>query len=114
MTTTTISSASIPVYTWGGYATGVALANTSRRDTIVFVTGRDYDGSALVGSGLSLKAGEHTAFSIADRFPQMKNQLGSIEFSPQGLSSLESGLVVLALRFNPSGPFTTVQPILGR
>jgi hypothetical protein len=105
----------IPVYTWDGSSTGVALANSSNKGISVLVVGRDSNGSVQVSTNLTLPAQSHTSFSVADRFPAMKNLLGTLVFTPQGLSSADTGgLSIVALRFNKTGSFTTIQAIQAR
>jgi hypothetical protein len=49
-----------------------------------------------------MAAGEHTSFSLADKFPSLAGGVGTLEISSEGVTAL-------GLRFNPSGSFTSIQ-----
>ncbi|MBI3695966.1 MAG: hypothetical protein HY238_14135 [Acidobacteria bacterium] len=51
------------------------------------------------------------AFVSTDRIPEMANRRGYLTFRPQNTCA-PGGLVMLGLRFNPSGPFTNLLPLL--
>lgn len=96
----------MPFDSTGGFVTGVALANTSSFSTMtIFFTFRDEGGIQTHLDSLTLAAGNHTAFLLSNMFPEVANQKGTVEFSTP-----DFGLVILGLRFNPDGAFTTVFP----
>ena len=89
-----------------GFVTGVALANTSSFSTMtIFFTFRDESGFQIHLNSLTLPPQNHTAFLLSAMFPAVANQKGVVEFSTP-----DFGLVILGLRFNPGGAFTTVFP----
>ena len=51
------------------------------------------------------------SFLSTDRIPEMSNRRGYLTFRPHN-SCAPGGLAMLALRFNPSGPFTNLLPLL--
>ena len=46
--------------------------------------------------------------ALSTKYPITANQIGSIEFDPDPTGG---SLSMVALRFNPAGAFTTVQPL---
>ena len=78
------------------------------RAVAIPVTIRDANGVVLLTDSLALTPGAHMSFSLASKYTATAGQMGSIEFDPDLTGG---GLNVLALRFNPTGAFTTVQPI---
>jgi len=92
----------LPFDNRSGYATGVALVNIGTGGTIP-ITIRDAFGAILLNQSISLGPGAHSSFSLADRFSSTEGQIGTLEIG----SSLG---VVLGLRFNPGGSFTTILP----
>ncbi len=100
----------LPYDNQGGFATGVAIANTGRTAVDVLLTFRNPDGSSQSFAGVPLPVRGHMAFALTQRFPETANRSGSIEFLVQGGSVL-SGVTIIGFRFNPSGPFTTIPPI---
>ncbi|WP_321478105.1 hypothetical protein [uncultured Paludibaculum sp.] len=90
-----------------GFATSVALLNSASYDTVVDAYVLDEQGLALaVPERITLKPGTKIAFATADRWAVSKNIRGSIF-----IDNLNGNISSLALRFNPSGAFTTVFPM---
>jgi hypothetical protein len=90
-----------------GLATGVALANISADAAIVPVLMRDDSGAQIGSASLSLAGKGHTAFVLADQFPNLANRSGTVEFdTPSG-----GRISVLGLRFPPGQQFTTIPVI---
>ena len=93
------------------YATIIALANPNDSTVDLSLIIRDWQGTVLQTSELSLPELGHTAFSLKEKFEQTSNTHGSVELSdPTGLSG---GIVAVGLYFNPEGPFTTMPPVVG-
>ena len=94
-----------------GYATGVALVNPAPT-TAATVTLDFYrqDGSQLMTEQLSMKALGHTSFMFSDNYPELEGQVGSVEISTD--ADATAGILVLGLRANPTGPFTTLFPMI--
>ncbi len=89
------------------YVTGFAVMNGSQvATTTVPVLIRDETGQPVYTGSISLQPRNHRAFVLAEEFPVTKGTRGTIEFNPQ-----EGWFATIGLRFNPTGPFTTVDPI---
>ncbi|MBZ5584384.1 MAG: hypothetical protein LAQ30_19660 [Acidobacteriia bacterium] len=85
---------------------GIGLVNTSSyQDLVVYVTLRGEDGKDFFEDNFTLKAYQHMAFRLRDRYPQVTGQRGVVEFGTTG-----SGLCVLGLRFGPNS-FTSIMPL---
>jgi len=92
-----------------GYATTLALTNPSATDnTDLQLRFWDPSGSEIITRTVTLSAGTTTAFSIPDRYPELVGRSGQLRI--QGSASR---LATLALRFNPSGAFSTI-PVASR
>lgn len=90
------------------YATGLAVMNGSQTAAVtVPVLVRDEIGQPVYAGSMSLQPRNHRAFVLADEFPITKGVRGTIEFNPQS----EGWFAMIGLRFNPTGPFTTIDPI---
>jgi len=92
-----------------GFSTAVALVNT---DSIVgdyVFAFYDESGLRFATSFVGLNSLEHAAFSLPDLFPLTAGRRGYFEVLQSPLSgAVISDLVLLVLRFNPSGPFTSI------
>ena len=87
-------------------ATGVAVVNPSSFSSItVFVTFRDEQGNQFYLNSFSLGPLQHTAFSLAERYPQSLGRRGVVELATPGLT-----MNVLGLRFGAAS-FTSVLPL---
>lgn len=89
-----------------GFSTGVALLNPGTSSTGVSIVARDYDGNIVLQDSFALGEDRKIVFSVPDRYPQLNGRRGVLEVS--GTASTLSGL---ALRFNPTGAFTTSNTI---
>ena len=58
-------------------------------------------------STLTLPPRRHASFALADQILATRDQSGTVEFDPQ----FDGWFLVLGLRFNPTGPFTTMQAV---
>lgn len=77
------------------------------------MTFRDENGNILQSTGLVLPPMNHTAFLLADQYPVTAGIRGTVEFQLNNAATENNGAVFgLGLRFNPTGPFTSIQPIL--
>jgi len=93
-----------------GFLTGVAIANGSPNAAIVVsATFREQNGAQFFVGTITLQPFAHTAFLLSDRFPQTANRKGVVEFTAP--LSPPFGIVLLGLRFNPQGAFTTIFPM---
>ncbi len=96
-----------------GYASGVAIVNPSAESKItVSLNFRRHDGSLLMSTSIPMNALGHTSFMLTDAFPELVGEAWSVEISGQATTGANSGVLVLGLRANPTGPFTTVFPVL--
>jgi len=111
----------LPFDETSGYVTGIALANGAGTDpsagpvgtSQVFITIRDETGNVLLLTGLVLQPMNHVAFLLADQYPVVAGKRGTVEFQlNNGTTGVNGTLEALGLRFNPTGPFTSVQPML--
>jgi hypothetical protein len=92
-----------------GCATGIAVVNESMLNAgTVGVTIRDGSGQLLQVDTITLGPGNHLSFSLNARYPTLAGQRGTITFSPD----YAAWLGAVAFRFNPTGPFTTLAPLV--
>jgi len=92
-----------------GYATGIALANTTTSPIVVGVVVRDDTGALILQDSVSLPAQGHSSFAVASRWATTASQRGTVEFDGPG----SGAIAVLGLRFNPTGAFSSV-PAMAR
>ncbi len=91
------------------YATTLAITNPSSSDnTTLQLRFWDPNGSEIITRTIQLSAGTTVSFSIPERYPELAGRAGQLRIQGSG-----SRLSTLALRFNPSGPFSTV-PVVTR
>jgi hypothetical protein len=87
-----------------GYVTSLAITNpAASSNTDLQLRFWDASGSEIITRNITLSAGTTTAFSIPERYPELAGRSGQLRIQGSG-----SSLATLALRFNPSGPFSTV------
>ncbi|HYP14664.1 MAG TPA: hypothetical protein VEQ63_12125 [Bryobacteraceae bacterium] len=99
----------IPFDNTEGFATTVAITNPSTNDTTELrVRFWDASGSELLTRDYRLSAGTTVAFSLPQQIPELNGRAGQFRIEGTG-----SRLATLALRFNPSGAFSTV-PVVSR
>lgn len=93
-----------------GYFTGIALVNTDRQNVLVRLIIRDGLGTIVTDSFATRVT--HQAFLLKDSFPETANMAGTVEFdayTPTDNGSVPaSAITAILLRFNPTGPFTTL------
>jgi hypothetical protein len=92
-----------------GFATGVALANTTTQTVAVTVTVRDDTGAAVSSNTISLPAQGHTSFNLIDRYSTTAQKRGTVEFK----TPANGQIGVLGLSFSPAGAFSTI-PVLAK
>jgi hypothetical protein len=99
----------IPFDNTQGYSTTLAITNPSATDnTSLQLRFWDPSGSILLTRDIQLSAGTTIAFSLPDRFSELAGRAGQLRIESSG-----SRLSTIALRFNPSGAFSTV-PVISR
>ena len=88
-----------------GFRAGIALLNANRFNTApVTVRIRDENGNDILIDSFDLPPLNKTVFDLGVRYPSTEGRRGSIEFTtPPG-----GTVTALGLRFNPTGPFTSV------
>lgn len=92
-----------------GFATGIAVINSSTLYSgKITVTVRDEAGKALATDTLNLPIGAHVSFAIPSQYPASVGRRGVITLAPDSLIWMNA----LAFRFNPTGPFTTLAPLV--
>jgi len=96
------------------FATGYAMANTSPGNQLMSIIFRDESGTELRRATLSFNGLSHQAFSL-NQFPELAAKRGYAEISvpftgpPAGI---QTSIAVMGLRFNPTGAFTTLFPLI--
>ena len=95
--------------------TSIALANPSNASESVLVSIQTQTGSITQQTPLTIPALGHMAFTFPQQFPATSGQRGLAEFY-----TANGALSAIALRFNPTGAFTTApvypesgSPIIG-
>jgi len=109
----------VPFDNTAGSVTSVAIANPGASATIS--VNIEIETGAVSQSSISLPAQGHTAFALAEQLPATGGHRGLAEFYvPIALRQLAGSLSMIALRFNPTGGFTTApvyaqsgSPIIG-
>jgi len=90
-----------------GFATGVAVANTSTLPASITMIIRDDTGTVSSTQTISLSARGHTSFDLGTQFGATAGLRGTLEFdTPPG-----GQISVLGLRFDPALAFTSVPAI---
>jgi hypothetical protein len=91
------------------FATTVAITNPSTTEnTTLQLRFWDTSGSEIITREIQLSAGTTTAFSLPERYPELSGRFGQLR-----ITGSASHLATMALRFNPSGAFSTV-PVVRR
>ena len=103
MSVATTKGVILPFDNRNGFTTGVAIANAGTSG-IIPITIRDDVGAVILTHNLPLSPGGHTSFNLIDKYPQVAERAGTLDFG-SGTSA------VLGLRFNPGFSFTSVPPI---
>jgi hypothetical protein len=103
----------VPFDNTGGFLTSVALVNPTGQVEPVSVNIQLETGEVSQTS-ISLPAQGHTAFALSTQIPATAGHRGLAEFySTTTRGIIGSSLSMLALRFNPTGAFTT-SPVYGQ
>ena len=99
----------IPFDNTQSYATTLAITNPSATDnTDLQLRFWDPSGSEIITRSIRLSAGTTISFSLPERYPELAGRAGQMRIESSG-----SRLSTIALRFNPSGAFSTV-PVISR
>jgi hypothetical protein len=85
------------------FVTSLAFANPTPQAANVTALFRNEAGGAIYQEAFTLAPLGHTSFETTNRFPSSRNLRGSVSFSVTG-----GRLAPIGLRFNPTGPFTSV------
>ena len=85
------------------YVTSLAVANPFNQPALVRFTFRDPAGSVVHQEEVNLAGNGHAYFGTTDRFAISKGKRGTLT-----LTAVQGRIATLGLRFNPTGPFTTV------
>jgi len=92
-----------------GYTTTLAITNPSAgENSSLQLRFWDASGREILTREIQLSAGSTTAFSLPERYPELIGRSGQLRIEGSG-----SRLATMALRFNPSGAFSTV-PVVSR
>jgi hypothetical protein len=91
-----------------GFSMGIALVNTV--ENFVHVTIRGQDGHIIKQTVAPIV--KHQSYQMRDVYPETDGIAGTIEFDALDSDSQPQAVIsAIALRFNPSGPFTTLTPV---
>jgi hypothetical protein len=97
----------------GGLTTSFAIANLANSACTVGVSPIRDESGRLLADGpknvVGLLGSGHAAFISTDLLPETAGKRGYLQFYPAGCGA--GGLAMVGLRFNPSGPFTNLQPL---
>jgi len=91
-----------------GFATGIALTNPAPNPNLVTIVAMDLDGNEIVSGQLTVPAGGHFSFVLADSFPELAGRTGTLF-----VSSNQTMLSAVGIRMNVAGgrTFTSI-PIM--
>jgi hypothetical protein len=91
-----------------GFATGIALTNPAPNPNLVTIVAMDLDGNEIVSGQLTVPAGGHFSFVLADSFPEVAGRTGTLF-----VSSNQTMLSAVGIRMNVAGgsTFTSI-PIM--
>lgn len=97
-----------------GFANGFAIVNLAAGTCTVGVTAIfDETGRSLIGEPRmigTLYGNGHVSFVATDKIPELADRRGYVTFKPL-IACGDGGMAMLALRFNPVGPFTNMLPL---
>jgi hypothetical protein len=97
----------VPFDNTESYSTTLAITNPSPTDTTdLRLRFWDPSGSEIITRDIRLSAGTTVAFSIPERYPELAGRSGQLRIEGSG-----NRLATIALRFNPSGAFSTVPSV---
>jgi hypothetical protein len=97
----------VPFDNTAGFITSVAMVNPASASETIAVN-VEIETGAISQTSISLPAQGHTAFGLADQLPATIGHRGLVEFY-----IARGSLSMIALRFNPTGGFTTA-PVYGQ
>lgn len=96
-----------------GYFTGMAVANLSLTSEVTVSLIFSDDSGGLIDYGeLTLQPLGHTSFLLEQEASQLAGKYGSVDVTASSGADGPEGILVLGLRFNPTGPFTTLFPMV--
>lgn len=102
----------LPFNHLGGFVTGLALVNPSLQwEMTIAMDFYDQNGVLIISRLIRFLPQEHTAFVLPWVYPELEGRVGLIEFSVWASLDTIVGPVILGLRFNPGGAFTTIFPM---
>jgi hypothetical protein len=94
---------SLPFDNTGGFATGVAVANTNALQQITITAVFESENGASLTQLISLPPHAHTAFVLPTSYPSTAGLRGVIHFT-----AFSPDISVLGLRFSPNNSFTSL------
>lgn len=97
----------MPYDNTGNFVTSMAIVNTTSASESVSVGIQPSSGASSQPTAINLPAQGHMAFAVPQQFSTTGGQSGLLEFY-----SASGSFSILALRFNPTGAFTTAQVYL--
>jgi hypothetical protein len=103
----TIQNDVVPFDNTNGFSTGLAIVNPFSIINQYSIIFRTESGAILGSHQIILAARNQTSFSVSQMFPETAGQRGSMQLTVTG-SGGQNGFNWIALRFNPTGAFTTL------
>jgi hypothetical protein len=102
----TASRILVPFDNTAGFTTSVAVVNPTGSDVTISVN-LQIENGGVSQSSLLLPANGHSAFALPQQFPATSGHRGLAEFYTTSVRGIGSSFSIIALRFNPTGGFTT-------
>lgn len=95
-----------------GFLTGMAIANPSRQNMTVFLSFYTLNGAFLGSRSIFMGPWNHRAFLLPSQFPALAGHVGTVRITGSAfVGTVEVNPLVLGLRFNPTGAFSTIFPL---
>ncbi len=105
--------ANLPFDHRNGYISGVAIVNSSPDEAMTLAIECFNEGGNLIATReLTLGPRNHRAFSLTDQIPALAGQAGVMVVQIKFTRDFLFGFQLLGLRFSPSGPFSTISPMI--
>jgi len=105
---TASSHLAVPYDNTNGYFSGMAITNPfAGAYTTVTLIFHAENGATIFTATLNMAPAQHMSFVLPSAFPQLAGTRGVME----AVSSSGTEIGLVALRFTPAGPFTTLFPV---
>ena len=102
----------VPFNERDGFFSGMALANPSPSQSMTLnMNFYDENGLSIISRQLTLGPWHHTSFLFSHLYPELAGRAGVLKVSVANQLDLNYGPIIVGLRFNPGGSFTTMFPM---